>query len=174
MSSTDIILKFSYPPAESNSDMRTFNVYRVYEGSTDQLELYKFYHPNTGLSIGVTTFHRKNTTTSKWETAGEIEWSSDTNATVHFGIDEVPMRELRKPKNTNSKSRRFKASGHEYKWKVAEGDKDLFCVDSRGKKVATWTQDDLTLRVEARGEGVLDRIVVTCLLNSWMKGQGMW
>ncbi|KAA1466135.1 hypothetical protein DENSPDRAFT_830884 [Dentipellis sp. KUC8613] len=126
MTSTDIILRFSHPPSESNSDLRTFNIYRIYDGSTDQIELYKFYHPNTGLAIGVTTFHRKNTSTSKWETAGEIEWSSYTNATVHFGIDEVSMRELRKPKNSNSKSRRFKASGSEYKWKIGEEGNDLF------------------------------------------------
>lgn len=125
MPATDIVLRFAYPPPETNSDFRTFNVYRVSEESTEQVELYKFYHPNTGMPIGGTTFHRKNLNTMKWETAGEIEWTSNTNATIYFGIDEVSIRDLRKPKNANSKSRRFKASGSEYKWKIAEKNTDL-------------------------------------------------
>jgi hypothetical protein len=43
----------------------------------------------TGLATGVTTFHRKNMTTLVFETAGQIEWISNSNVTVHFGIDEV-------------------------------------------------------------------------------------
>ena len=43
----------------------------------------------TGHNIGVTTFYRKNLATLVFETAGHIEWLSDSNATVHFGIDEV-------------------------------------------------------------------------------------
>jgi hypothetical protein len=49
----------------------------------------KFYHPVTGLSIGVTTFFRKNPATNVYDTAGSIEWLSNTNAIVHFGINEV-------------------------------------------------------------------------------------
>ncbi|KAI0315391.1 hypothetical protein OF83DRAFT_358084 [Amylostereum chailletii] len=174
MTSTDIILRYSYPPAGSNSDPRTFNIFKVSEDSTDQVELYKFYHPNTGLKKDTTLFHRKNLSTLKWETAGEIEWSSDTSATIHFGIDKVAMSQLRKAKNSKSKSRRFKVSGTEYKWKIAEGDTDLFCEDSRGKRMATWTEGELTLRVEARGEALLDRLVVTCFLNVWMKRLNEW
>ncbi|ETW84312.1 hypothetical protein HETIRDRAFT_416015 [Heterobasidion irregulare TC 32-1] len=199
MPATDIVLRFAYPPPETNSDFRTFNVYRVSEESTEQVELYKvhiiaapsatvllmitqFYHPNTGMPIGGTTFHRKNLNTMKWETAGEIEWTSNTNARIYFGIDEVSIRDLRKPKNANSKSRRFKASGSEYKWKIAEKNTDLLkkimvrpqCVDSRGRTVATWGQAEQTLRVEGRVGSILDRIVVTCLLHIWMRRQGQW
>jgi hypothetical protein len=43
----------------------------------------------TGLNTGVTTFHRKNPNTLIFETAGQIEWLSNSNANVQFGIDEV-------------------------------------------------------------------------------------
>ena len=49
----------------------------------------QFYHPNTGSKKVTTQFHRKNLSTLKWETAGEIEWTSDARATVQFGIDRV-------------------------------------------------------------------------------------
>ncbi|EIM88220.1 uncharacterized protein STEHIDRAFT_155573 [Stereum hirsutum FP-91666 SS1] len=169
-----LVLLFVSPLPETNPDPRTFTVFRPTDDGSGPIELYKFYHPNSGLTFGSTTFHRKNMATAKWETAGEIDWTSATNATAHFGIEEVPMRELRKPKKADSKSRRFKASGSEYKWKKADNNKDLFCVDSRGKTVASWNQTALTLRVEKRVEPILDRIVVTCLLNTWMNRQGQW
>jgi hypothetical protein len=43
----------------------------------------------TGLTTGVTTIHRKNLATLVFEPAGSIEWASDTNATVYFGLEEV-------------------------------------------------------------------------------------
>jgi hypothetical protein len=49
----------------------------------------KFYHPVTGLRIGITTFYRQNLDTQVFETAGQIEWLSDTNANVQLGIEEV-------------------------------------------------------------------------------------
>ncbi|KAJ7276236.1 hypothetical protein B0H12DRAFT_1005313, partial [Mycena haematopus] len=138
----------------------------------------KFYHSVYGPSSGVTTFQRKNLTTNVWEPAGEISWTSNTNAIVHFGIDEVSMGDLRKPKKSSSQSRRFKAGGSEYKWKMTEGS-DLFvclpsCVDSRGKTVATWSQEETTLRVGAQAVHILDRVVVTCLLNLWIRQLGLW
>ncbi|KAI0069013.1 hypothetical protein BV25DRAFT_1792070 [Artomyces pyxidatus] len=176
MPSSAITLRLQYPPAESVADPRTVNIYRtvVTDDSTDQVELYKFHHPNTGSRIGVTTFHRMNMATQKWETAGEIDWTSDTNATVLFGIESISIRDLRTPKKSSSKSRRFKASGSEYKWKIADEGVDLFCVDSRGKTVATWTEGELSLHVESRVESILDRLVVTLLLNRWMKALGSW
>ena len=40
--------------------------------------------------------------------------------------------------------------------------------------MASWTQKQLQLRVAARAEDVLDRIVVTCLLNLWIRHLGLW
>jgi hypothetical protein len=118
----DIVLRFVY---SGSSDLRTFNVYQVFEGLSNELELYRvhisllfdvwpqsnnssyiqFHHPMTGLTNATTTFHRKNLSmcpeniygsrlsptaaTLIFETAGQIEWSSNSNATVYFGIDEV-------------------------------------------------------------------------------------
>ncbi|KAJ7742433.1 hypothetical protein DFH07DRAFT_750393, partial [Mycena maculata] len=165
----DTVLRFSYSNSE---EIRTFRAFQQVEGGTE-LELYQFYHSSYGPSDGVTTFQRKNLNTSIWEPAGEISWTSNTNATVHFGMTEVNIRDLRKPKKSSSKSRRFKAGGHEYKWKLSE-ENGLFCVDSRGKTVATWSQEDATLSVAAQVENILDRIVVTCLLNLWIRHLGLW
>ncbi|KAJ6539177.1 hypothetical protein B0H19DRAFT_960293 [Mycena capillaripes] len=133
----------------------------------------KFYHSSYGPSEGVTTFQRRNLATSVMEPAGEISWTSNSNATVHFGISEVNIRDLRKPKKSSSQSRRFKAGGSEYKWKMSEGS-DLFCVDSRGKTVARWSEEETTLSVGAQAEHILDRVVVTCLLNLWIRQLGLW
>ncbi|KAJ7904370.1 hypothetical protein B0H14DRAFT_3103205 [Mycena olivaceomarginata] len=158
------VLRFSYPKPE---EIRTFRAYKQLEGGTE-LELYEFYHSVYGPSSGVTTFQRKNLTTNVWEPAGEISWTSNSNATVHFGIDEVEKKSARK-----FPSRRFKAGGSEYKWKMSEGD-DLFCVDSRGKTVATWSQEETTLHVGVQAEQILDRMVVTCVLNLWVRQLGLW
>ncbi|KAF8232397.1 hypothetical protein L208DRAFT_1397356 [Tricholoma matsutake] len=175
MTSDDINLHFKYSTG-SNTDIRTFSVYwtRAIQ-SNDELEvteLYQFYHPVTGHTTGVTTFCRQNPATHVFETAGAIEWFSNSNATVHFGIDEVPIRDLRKAKN--SQSRRFKAEGSEYKWRFGNNQGDLDCLDSRGRTVASWSQEQLRLRVAARVADALDRIVVTCLLNIWIRRLGMW
>ncbi|KAJ7283822.1 hypothetical protein C8J57DRAFT_1054392 [Mycena rebaudengoi] len=146
----------------------------MHDEATADIHLFaKFYHSSLGPSSGVTTFQRKNLNTSIWEPAGEISWTSDSNATVHFGIYEVNMRDLRKAKKSSSQSRRFKVGGSEYKWKMLEGN-DLFCVDLRGKTVAKWSQQETTLRVGGQAEHVLDRIVVTCLLNLWIRQLGLW
>lgn len=50
----------------------------------------QFHHPNiTGLTTGVTTFHRMNFATNLWEIAGQIEWSSNYSAFITFGVDRV-------------------------------------------------------------------------------------
>jgi hypothetical protein len=38
---------------------------------------------------GMTTFQRQNFATGVFETAGQIEWLSNSNATVHFGLDQA-------------------------------------------------------------------------------------
>ncbi|KAJ4492985.1 hypothetical protein C8J55DRAFT_220177 [Lentinula edodes] len=139
------------------------------------IDFISFHHPVTGLSHGLTTFHRQNLTTNIFETAGQIEWSSDYNATVHFGLEEVHIRDLRKAKKSSSRSRRFKAAGSEYKWKMASDSVDLFCVDSRGKVIASWNQEQSNLLVSPKGESILDRLVVTCFLNLWaLRHLGQW
>ncbi|KZT26983.1 hypothetical protein NEOLEDRAFT_1062011 [Neolentinus lepideus HHB14362 ss-1] len=174
MSSGNIVLRFVYPPSDSNSDIRTFRVYQLSEDSSTSTELYRFFHPLTGLSSGVTTFQHKNLTTGIWDSAGQIDWTSNYNATVTFGIDEVNIRDLRRVKKSTSKSRRFKAKGSEYKWKIAENETDIFCVDWRGRSVATWTQAELTLSIVSSAEAILDHLVVTCLLHLWVRQSGRW
>ncbi|KAL6299127.1 hypothetical protein BKA93DRAFT_620044 [Sparassis latifolia] len=191
MANTDVILQFLYP-SDDNQDMRTFQAKQMVEGSTEMVEMYKvcsfsahqqlvllprshqFHHPATGSTSGVTSFQRKNLNTQRWENAGQIEWMSDSSANVYFGIERVSARELRRSKKTSSKSRRFKVAGSEYKWKIAENGVDLFCVSTRGKTVAVWSQETQVLRVTERAEGFLDRVVVTCLLNLWMKNLNIW
>ncbi|RDB22512.1 hypothetical protein Hypma_010386 [Hypsizygus marmoreus] len=174
MMSDSIVFYFVYATGP-NTDMRTFSVYRAASSAdAEDTEIYKFYHPVTGLNIGVTTFYRQNLQTQVFETAGAIEWLSKSNATVQFGIEEVSIRDLRKAKKSSSKSRRFKAGGSSYKWKIAESEANLFCVDSRGRTIATWSQDQLQLRVASRVEDILDRLVVTCMLNLWIRYLGEW
>ncbi|KAI0092781.1 hypothetical protein BDY19DRAFT_883607 [Irpex rosettiformis] len=136
--------------------------------------LSKFYHPLiAGSDSGVTYFERMNCATSLWEPAGHVEWSSNHSANVYFGLERVPLRELRRLKKTTSKSRRFKANGTDYRWKLADNGFDLICVSTQisafGRNVAEWSNERSTLRVVERFEPILDRLVVTCILNLWMK-----
>ena len=45
---------------------------------------------------------------------------------------------------------------------------------SRGKTIAQWTQETLTLTVAEHAEGFLDRVVVTCLLHLWLRRWNIW
>ena len=47
-------------------------------------------------------------------------------------------------------------------------------LGNRGKQIALWTQDTLTLRVAERAEGFLDRVVVTCFLHLWFRRYSIW
>ncbi|KAI0723381.1 hypothetical protein C8Q76DRAFT_722680 [Earliella scabrosa] len=177
MSATDLVLRIE-ASSNPNADARTVRVYQIIDESQAPVEVYKFHHPNIGLTTGVTSMQRKNAETQLWENAGQIEWTSNTSGAVYFGVERVSIRELRKPKKPSSKSRRFKANGAEYKWKLAENGTDMICVSdnlgNRGKTIAQWTEDTLTLRVTERGEGFLDRIVTTCLLHLWLRRYGVW
>ncbi|THV03273.1 hypothetical protein K435DRAFT_827117 [Dendrothele bispora CBS 962.96] len=169
MTSSDFTLYFEFP--DNDPENRTFKIHKLAQDSADaSTEFYRFHHPVTGLKTGLTTFQRHNLKTDIFETAGQIDWLSNYNCTISFGIDEVHIRELRKMKKSSSKSRRFKAGGSEYKWK--EEDKNLICVDSRGKTVATWTDKDKKLWVAGKLEPVLDRLVVSCFLNIWFLQHG--
>ncbi|KAI9574967.1 hypothetical protein HD554DRAFT_135097 [Boletus coccyginus] len=172
MASSDVVLRF-VSNADSNADMRTFRVLQVLDKASEGLEIYKFSHPLTGHSTGTTTFHRKNLGTLIFETAGYVEWFSSFNATVWFGVDECSVKDLRKVKNSGQ-SRRFKASGMEYKWKLRENGTDMFCIDSKDKHVAAWYEEDSKLKVSPRCFAILDRIVVTCFLNLWFQRLGKW
>ncbi|KAF8138175.1 hypothetical protein EV363DRAFT_1155660 [Boletus edulis] len=173
MANTDIVLRFVLS-TDSNVDMRTFRVLQVLGNATEELEVYKFSHPLTGHSTGTTTFHRKNLDTAIFETAGHVEWFSSFNATVCFGVDECSVKDLRKTENGGHRSRRFKASGVEYKWKLGESGTDMLCIDSKDKHVAVWSGEDRKLTVAPRCAAILDRIVVTCFLNIWFKSLGRW
>ncbi|KAF8558998.1 hypothetical protein OG21DRAFT_1519378 [Imleria badia] len=172
MADSDAVLRFVFS-TDSSVDMRTFRVLQVHDNTAEELELYKFSHPLTGHSTGTTTFHRKNLDTLIFETAGHVEWFSSFNATVWFGVDECSVKDLRKAKN-GGQSRRFKASGMEYKWKLRENGTDMFCIDSKDKHVAVWSGEDRKLKVAPRCVAILDRIVVTCFLNIWFKRLGRW
>ncbi|KAJ3534381.1 hypothetical protein NM688_g7147 [Phlebia brevispora] len=177
MAGGELVLKFVYPPADANQDPRTVEISRV-NGSDDLSILYKFFHPNTGSKMGVTTLQRKSPS-GTWDTVGHVEWSSNTTAKVRFGTEEMPMKELRREKKPGqSKSRRFKAGNAEYKWKIADNGKDFLCASTQltsfGKNIAEWSQDEVTLRVSERAENILDRVVMTCFLNIWMKNLGRW
>lgn len=107
----------------------------------------------------MTTFHRQNLATQVFETAGQIEWLSNTNATIYFGVEQVysdvwcvvdclciTTRRIsescgsqKKPVARKSivvpcriadltpfRSRRFKAGGSEYKWKISEDNINIF------------------------------------------------
>ncbi|KAF9221869.1 hypothetical protein BS17DRAFT_841634 [Gyrodon lividus] len=177
MAESDIRLRF-VSNTDNSADMRTFCVFQVIESAAEELELYRFLHPMTGNSIGTTTYHRKNLDTLIFETAGQIEWFSSSNATVWLGVDEVPVKDLRKIKNGSQRrphrSRRFKVIGTEYKWKIGENGNDLFCIDSKDKHVAAWSAEERLLRVAPRCVNILDRVVVTCFLNLWFKKLGRW
>ncbi|KAG8218375.1 hypothetical protein J3R82DRAFT_3995 [Butyriboletus roseoflavus] len=126
MVDSDIVLRF-VSSTDSSADMRTFRVLQVIENAAAELELYKFSHPLTGHSMGTTTFHRKNLDTLVFETAGHIEWFSSFNATVWFGVDEFlkPAALRYCTEMWLSRSRRFKASGMEYKWRLGENGNDM-------------------------------------------------
>ena len=110
----DVVLRFEYS-SSSNTDMRTFKVFQLpSDGESESIELYRvrmlpsfaisqpkplifysqFSHPLTGLVSGATSFHRQNLKTGVFETAGSIEWFSNHNATVTFGVNQVPSKIL--------------------------------------------------------------------------------
>ncbi|TDL29283.1 hypothetical protein BD410DRAFT_779645 [Rickenella mellea] len=192
MAGNELTLRWVFPSAEHRRDIRSFHIYHEQGNQASAVHLYKvcvedilnnfsdtyfdsqFQHISTGTPNSVTTFHRWNAATSVWELAGEIAWTSDANATIHFGATSVHIQDLRRRKKASSKSRRFRADGSEYKWKIADNNSDLFCVDSRGKIVATWIHQTQILKVERRVEGILDRLVITCLLHVWFRLSNRW
>ncbi|KIY72924.1 hypothetical protein CYLTODRAFT_434500 [Cylindrobasidium torrendii FP15055 ss-10] len=174
MAAEDITLCFAFP--DPSEDMRTFKVYETQTASGQETELYRFSHPVTGLNSGLTSFYRRNPNTEIFEAAGSIEWFSNYSATVLFGLNQFHIRELRRAKKSKSQSRRFKGSnGIEYKWKIAEDDTGLVCVDAtKGRTVAAYVQETSTLTVSRKLEETLDRVVVTCFLNLWVRSMGDW
>ncbi|KAE9410271.1 hypothetical protein BT96DRAFT_983828 [Gymnopus androsaceus JB14] len=122
MSAASLVLVFVF----SSPGMRNFKVHQLSsESSASSIELHKFHHPETGFADEVTTFHRQNLATSIFEAARKILW---TNAVGHFGLEEVHIRDLRRVKKPSSRSRRFKAGGSEYKWRIAPNSTDLLVV----------------------------------------------
>ncbi|KAK7695689.1 hypothetical protein QCA50_000325 [Cerrena zonata] len=176
MSNGDLRLHFVF---SERFDMRTFNVNRLDADGVSEVTLYKVFHPLPDSLVSETIFERMNFATGQWDKAGIIEWSNRTTCGVFFGgiPPKIGMRELRKKKKNNSKSRRFKAGGTEYKWKLQPedtGDTGLVCEGSRGKVVATWTHETNILYVSERVVDQLDHIVITCLMNLWMWTMRLW
>ncbi|KAI6034305.1 hypothetical protein BKA83DRAFT_4188034 [Pisolithus microcarpus] len=163
---------------------RNFRVYQVIENAPERLEVYRFHHPTAG--------HRKNLAVLQWDAAGRIEWPTTTSGTVWFGVDEVPIKDLRRIKNGTSQSRRFKCSGNEYKWKIAGNGQDLFVSEyhdchalvnveplfsvsiAKINMFAIWTAQEMSLKIAPRCVTILERIVITCFLNLWFKGLNRW
>ncbi|KAG6378445.1 hypothetical protein JVT61DRAFT_12700 [Boletus reticuloceps] len=187
MANTDNVLRFVLS-TDSNVDMRTFRVLQVLGNPTEELEVYKFSHPLTGHSTGTTTFHRKNLDTSIFETAGHVEWFSSFNATVCFGVDETCAKQRmvasKFPKPTVlarcaqtclSRSRRFKASGMEYKWKLGESGTDMLVSVSEFRSLShvanTNAMSSVSTRRTSTWQSGLERIesllLLLAVLPSW-------
>ncbi|EJD01040.1 uncharacterized protein FOMMEDRAFT_147698 [Fomitiporia mediterranea MF3/22] len=173
MPGEDIVLYWRFPPPQDGHDMRTFSVYLDLGPSHEALHLYKFL-TIAGMADSSTTFERWNINARRWEIAGEIHWNNNFTGEVKFGIYTLPLRDVRRRKKQSSKSRRFVVNNAEYKWKVKDNGRDLFCVNADGETVATWTEEILELRVAASAEDILDRLVVTCLVHIWFKAHGYW
>lgn len=175
----DLELKVHFNEPNAHTDLRSFTVTQVKEDLTE-VELYKFRHPVTGTNVGVTHYHRMNFDAHRWESAGHIEWSNAFVCSVWWGgMHKESIIDLRRRKKSSSKSRRFRtSSGAEYKWKIAENGEDLVCVSAQlsslGKVVAEWSHEKLTLRVSEAVEPILDRIVVTWIINLWLKLNRSW
>ncbi|KZP24631.1 hypothetical protein FIBSPDRAFT_951032 [Athelia psychrophila] len=168
-------IEYHYPKSSNVDDIRSFYAYQSTEGSDEpEIDIYKFLHPLTGDMRANTTFHRRNIATDRYETAGSIEWYNSASGRITFGSDTYDMRDCRRLKKATSKSRRFPAGGSEYKWKIAEDETHIFCVDSWGKTVATWLPETQTLKIAPKGAAILDRLIVTCTVNLYMWKQGFW
>ncbi|EMD40564.1 hypothetical protein CERSUDRAFT_91295 [Gelatoporia subvermispora B] len=88
----ELIFPFEFS-TNPNADMRTVNVKHVIAGAAEPEEIYKFFHPLTGLAItSVTSIHRRNLATQHWENAGEVNWTNDWTAHVYFGLERVLPR----------------------------------------------------------------------------------
>jgi len=176
MTATSIVLRFIYPSFEENrySDIRTFRVNEFGVLGSTTSDLYRFTHPSSGLSIGSTVFERKNAETDEWKQVGNIEWTSDLTGTVDLGGEEISIKDLRKVKYGTSTSRRFRYQGREYKWRISENEVDLHCLDPEGFVVASWNQQRQQLWLHSRRPALVERFLVTCLLNLWFRMQGAW
>jgi len=176
MSGSQLIpLKWQYLPAdEEDRDLRTFNVF-VDMGQVQSLQLYKF-RTIQGVLETVTTFEKFNTNRPalRWEIAGEIHWMRNYTGYVIFGLERFQFHEIRRRKKATSRSRRFLVGELAFKWKIADNGNDLVCVDSNKFVVCAWSASTQTLRFVRDAQPLLDRLVVTCLVNQWFKEKGRW
>lgn len=174
-SPTNVTLKFIYPAARYHQDIRTVTVYKYDSDTEESAELYRFEHPANGMAIGVTVFSKKNTETEEWDRIGHIEWTSPLSGAVTLDGNEVTIREYRKVINKTSTSRRFKYKGVEYKWKFSDHIKNnLYCVDAHDFVWGKWYHDKNVLRLTYNSEGLLERLVLTALLNVWFYQKEAW
>ncbi|PSR73631.1 hypothetical protein PHLCEN_2v10550 [Hermanssonia centrifuga] len=105
MAGGDYVFRFVYPPVDSDPDPRAVEIKQVVQvnGTEELRDFYKFQHPNTRMSFCVTNYFRKNFETQVWESAGHIDWSSNTVGTIYFGVERTSISEVRKEKKKTSK-----------------------------------------------------------------------
>ncbi|KAF9653459.1 hypothetical protein BDM02DRAFT_3265661 [Thelephora ganbajun] len=172
---TTLTLKFVYPAAKYHQDTRTVTIYKYDPETEETSEFYRFEHPSTGMAIGMTTFSKKNPDTGEWDRVGHIEWTSPLSGAVTLDENEMTIKEYRKVINKTSTSRRFKYKGVEYKWKASDHIKNnLYCVDTHDFVWGKWYNDKNILRVTSNSEGLLERLLVTALLNIWFFQKEAW
>ncbi|KAG8862592.1 hypothetical protein FRB96_001150 [Tulasnella sp. 330] len=141
------------------------------EGSSEPLKLYNFvtYERQS-------TYYRWNLMTSRYENAGTIEWNSPRNIVLNLGMRTLSIDVMARRNKASSRSRRFKAFNNvEHKWRPAEANPDnLECLTVSGKKpTAFYDASDHTLRVNQRGQAILDDIVVLNLVHLWRRQNGI-
>ncbi|KAG9003509.1 hypothetical protein FRB94_003092 [Tulasnella sp. JGI-2019a] len=167
-STSDLVLTWQF----DENDIRKAQLWMPSpEGSSEPLKLFYFSTYNRE-----STYYRWNLMTNRYENAGSIEWNSPRNIVLNLGMRTLPIDAMARKNKTNSRSRRFKAFNNvEHKWRPAEANpENLECVTVSGKKpTAFYNASDHTLRVNPRGHGILDDIVVLNLVHLWRRQHGI-
>jgi len=174
-SPTTLSLKFIYPAAKYHQDIRTVTIYRCDADSEEPTEIYRFEHPSSGMAIGLTTYSKKNLSTGEWDRIGHIEWTSPLSGAISLGGSEMTIKDYRKVINKTSTSRRFKYKGTEYKWKYSDHIKNnLYCVDAHDFVWGKWYHEKNILKLTYNTEELLERLILTALLNVWFFQKEAW
>lgn len=171
----NITLKFVYPAAKYHQDNRTVTIYKYDSETEESTELYRFEHPPNGMAIGMTVFSKKNPDAGGWDRIGHIEWTSPLSGAIALGGNESTIKDYRKVINKTSTSRRFKYKGVEYKWKFSDHIKNnLYCVDAHDFVWGKWYHEKNVLRLTYTSEELLERLILTALLNVWFFQKEAW
>jgi len=164
---TDLVLRWEF----DSGDIRKLNIWTARPGDQDDLKLYYF------LTFGQeSTYYRFNLATDRYENAGSIEWLSTYNIRLNMGLRSLHVEALTRRNKPTSRSRRFKALNNvEYKWRPADDEPmNLECMTVTGRKfVALYTNANNSMRVHPRGQGILDDIVISCLIHLYRRSKGV-